>query len=121
MKKALALAIAASLFFAGVVNAATYTASGSISSNERFILPFSTAGGDVTATASFAHQGRWYKIWVHDDYGHECQGFVDDRWGRDNADSVTCTIFAAPVGDYAAEFWASSGRTDVTLTVQTAD
>ena len=118
--KMLAMLIAVMLLPMLVASAAQTTIySGTISSNERFAVSFATLrDGDITVIASFEHRGRWYKIWIHnEDKTLECQGSVDDRWGRNNADSVNCTIPNAPAGIYIAEFWASSGRTDVILSV----
>jgi len=117
--KVLAALVLALLVPSQVLASSTVTFNGSISSNERFMVNFVTAAnGDITASATYPLRQRWYKIWVHDLSGpSECQDFVDNRWGREPDDTVSCTIPGAPVGSYRIEFWSSSGKTSVTVTL----
>lgn len=114
MRRAILVALAATFLLAGTVMASTYTFSGKARWNDRLAGDFTTTmDGDITATANFDGHPAWVKIWVYNkNVPAECQAL------NQPAATVSCTITAAPAGDYRVEFWPSSGNVAATITVQ---
>lgn len=100
----------------------TNTYSGVASKNSEFVVSFTTLrDGDITAVATFAPRDAIYMLYVRNAagavYGPYCEKGVDDRWGRNNVGTLTCTVPDAPAGNYIASWHPVPGKGSVVLNI----
>lgn len=114
MKRALGLAMLGLFLLVQPVAASDYTISGKARYNDRLVVDFTTAGGDVSAVATWSGNTKWGKVWLYNvDVPAECQALSSTR-------PVSCTIVNGPAGHYRAEFWPNT-QVSAALTVHAAD
>jgi len=124
MKRILMVLLLVSCFTGAAFAASDVTVSGTATSMNHFIYPFSSAAGDVSVTADFSPQNnKGYTLILYRDGSLICRSDTAfPGWAHPvlAETTMTCADPGGPGGSYVAEFYPTKGTSvDFTLTVST--